>query len=162
MQRIVELFTAKRNEKIMLSRGAEEYDSSGYKFIRAMHIGFFMSLIAESIFIGRNLNPCWIYFFIIFAAAQFLRYWAIISLGYYWNTKIIVLKTGKIIKKGSYKYFKHPNYAAVTAELAVIPLIFSCYITLIVFSVLNFIVLRRRKRIEEEALKTTSGFSPVE
>jgi len=41
----------------------------------------------------------------------------------------------------------------VVTELAVIPLIFSCYITFIIFSVLNLIVLSRRKAIEEKALK---------
>jgi isoprenylcysteine carboxyl methyltransferase (ICMT) family protein YpbQ len=41
---------------------------------------------------------------------------------------------------------------AVVIEIAVIPLIFSCYLTSVLFTVLNLIALRRRIRIEESAL----------
>nr|NIS07198.1 hypothetical protein [Candidatus Dadabacteria bacterium]NIV40871.1 hypothetical protein [Candidatus Dadabacteria bacterium]NIX14337.1 hypothetical protein [Candidatus Dadabacteria bacterium] len=69
-----------------------------------------------------------------------------------WCTKILVLKDTDLITSGPYKYFKHPNYIAVIIEFAVIPLLFSCYYTAILFSLLNLIVLRRRIRLEEDAL----------
>jgi len=39
------------------------------------------------------------------------------------------------------------------SEIAVIPLLLSCYYTAVVFSILNLIILHRRIRIEEKALK---------
>ena len=152
LQRLGELIIAKRNEKKMLARGAAEYDREGYKYIVLMHTMFFISLITEYNLTSAELNRFSFIFLAVFVLAQVGRYWVIVSLGEYWNTRIIVLKNTPLIKKGPYKYFKHPNYIVVAVELAVIPLIFSCYITAIVFTLLNLLVLRRRIRMEERAL----------
>jgi len=152
IQRISELILSKKNENYLRSRGAVEYDKKGYKYIVLMHNLFFFSVIAEFVFLERQLNEYWQVLLIIFICTQLLRYWAIYSLGKRWNTKVLVLSDTELINSGPYKYIKHPNYMAVIIEIAVIPLLFSCYYTAIVFSILNLIVLKRRIRIEEEAL----------
>jgi len=152
VQRISELILAKNNEKYLKSNGAIEYDKRGYKYIVLMHNLFFISVITEFVFLGRQLNEYWQVLLTIFICTQLLRYWAIFTLGKRWNTKILVLPNTQLISYGPYKYLKHPNYIAVIIELAVIPLLFSCYYTAIIFSILNLIVLQRRIRIEEEAL----------
>jgi methyltransferase len=152
IQRLGELVIAKRNEKRMFARGAVEYDRSGYKYIVMMHTLFFLSLMSEYQFFSKELNPYWWILLPIFLITQVARYWAISSLGEYWNTRIIVLKGSPLIKKGPYKFLKHPNYIVVGIELAVIPLIFSCYFTAIFFTILNIILLNRRIRIESRAI----------
>ena len=160
LQRIAELLLARRNEKILKAQGAIEYDKNGYRVIAAMHVVFFISLICEKVFFQRTLNTYWIVFVVLFVGAQVLRYWAIKTLGVYWNTKILVLPNHRLVNTGPYKYLRHPNYIAVIVEIAVIPLIFSCYLTACIFSVINFILLRRRIKIEENALRKTSiGFA---
>lgn len=152
MQRIVELAMAKRHEKILKKTGAVEFDRKGYPFIVAMHAAFFVSLPVETLLLKRSVSPFWIILLVVFAAAQFLRYWAISSLGVYWNTRIIVAPNHPTINKGPYRFLRHPNYVAVITELAVVPLIFSCYFTAVVFTLLNSILLQRRIRIERRAL----------
>jgi len=152
VQRISELILAKNNEKYLKSNGAIEYDNRGYKYIVLMHNLFFISVIAEFVFLERQLNEYWKVLLIIFICTQLIRYCAIFTLGKRWNTKILVLPNTEPIRSGVYKYLKHPNYIAVIIEIAVIPLLFSCYYTAVVFSILNLIVLQRRIRIEEEAL----------
>ena len=152
IQRILELRLAKKNEKIVREEGAVEYDNEGYKYIVYMHICFFISLLLEKYLLSRGFNTLSLLFFIIFIITQLLRYWAITSLGKYWNTKILVVPNAELVERGPYKYLRHPNYIAVITEIAVIPLIFSCYITCIIFSILNFLTLLRRIRIEEGAL----------
>lgn len=156
LQRAAELALAKRNEKILKSQGAIEFDKNGYRVIVVMHVVFFISLISEKVFLDRTLNRYWIFFISIFAVAQIVRYWAIRSLGAHWNTKVLAIPGKKLVTRGPYKYIRHPNYVAVITEIAVIPLIFSCYITATVFSLLNLILLRRRIKIEEDALTTAS------
>jgi len=156
LQRISELIIARRNERTVLSEGAVEYDREGYRVIVAMHAAFFLSFIAEYYFLKRSLNTLWPLLLLIIVLAEALRYWAISSLGKYWNTKILVIAGTSLISKGPYKYIRHPNYLAVVIEIAVIPLIFSCYITSVLFTFFNFIVLRRRIRIEESALTAES------
>jgi methyltransferase len=151
-QRFLELLLAKRNEQIVKSKGALEFDRDGYKYIVATHVAFLISLVLERFSLQRELNKFWVVFLLIFLIAQILRYWAISSLGVYWNTKVLVVPGSELVSTGPYKYFKHPNYIAVIAEIAVIPLIFSCYLTSILFSIVNLILIRRRIKIEENAL----------
>ena len=152
-QRLLELVIAKKNEKISLSKGGVEYDKGGYIVIVIMHILFFISLYTEFFYFERTLNKFWIIFLILFIAAQALRYWAIFTLGTMWNTRIIIVPGSELIKTGPYKYFKHPNYMAVITELAVIPFMFSCFFTAVIFSSVNLLLLKRRIEIEENALE---------
>ena len=162
LQRLTELLIAKRNERILKAQGGIEFDKNGYRVIVIMHVAFFVSLICEKVFLSRMLNSYWIIFAALFGVAQFLRYWAIKSLGVYWNTKILVLPNHKLVIAGPYKFLRHPNYIAVVIEFAVIPLIFSCYLTAFVFSLINLILLRRRIKIEESAIRKASiGFATL-
>lgn len=153
VQRLVELVIAKRNEKKSFAAGGIEYDKKGYLVIVIMHIMFFISLFAEYFYFNRTLNEFWVIFLVLFILAQGLRYWAIVSLGNMWNTRIIIVPGSKLVKSGPYKYFKHPNYMAVITELAVLPLMFSCFVTAIVISAVNLLLLKRRIAIEENALE---------
>lgn len=153
IQRLVELVIAKKNEKKSLAAGGIEYDKKGYSGIVIMHVMFFISLFAEYFYFEHTLNKYWVIFLILFIAAQGLRYWAIVLLGSMWNTRIIIVPGSKLVKSGPYKYFRHPNYMAVITELAVLPLMFSCFVTAIVISAVNLLLLKRRIAIEENALE---------
>lgn len=159
LQRLAELVVAKRNEKKLFSLGAVEYDRAGYKVIVLMHTLFFITLIGEYSFLqnGAGLSRFWVPLFILFLFTQFIRYWALISLGMYWNTRIIILSGAPRIRKGPYKFLNHPNYTAVIIELFVIPLMFDCYITAVFFTGANLLVLKRRIKIENEALAQLKG-----
>ena len=143
---------AKRHEKELKTRGGREVDIDGYRVIVGMHSAFFVSLTLEKVAFDRPLNPEWSILMAIFFAAQLLRYWAIHSLGIFWNTKIMIVPGHPIVRKGPYRYFRHPNYAAVITEFAVVPLIFSCYLTAVCFTIANALLLGRRIRIEKNAL----------
>ena len=156
-QRALELVLAKRNERVLKSKGALEFDEIGYNYIVAMHVAFFVSLVLEESLLQRGLNRFWVLFLVIFCIAQVIRYWAIATLGVYWNTKVLVVPGSQRVRRGPYKYLQHPNYMAVIAEIAVIPLIFSCYITSVLFSITNLILVRRRIEVEEGALEKISA-----
>jgi methyltransferase len=159
-QRFLELLLARRNERIVKSKGALEFDSDGYRYIVVTHAAFFISLVLEKFLLQRGLNNYCVVFLVIFFFAQVLRYWAISSLGVYWNTRVLVVPGSQRTTTGPYKYLKHPNYIAVMVEIAVIPLIFSCYLTSIIFSIVNLFLIRRRIRIEENALGNIYGRVP--
>ena len=84
--------------------------------------------------------------------AQALRYWAITTLGPRWNTRVIVLPEAEPVTGGPYRFIRHPNYVAVVLELAVLPLVHGAWLTALVFTVGNALLLRVRIRVEEEAL----------
>lgn len=155
-QRLVELKIARRNEKWMKERGGVEHGENHYKWFIILHILFFLSLIMESVLsngVNVNLNYGLLSLFLL---TQLGRIWCILSLGRFWNTKIITLPNVTLIRKGPYRYVKHPNYLIVGMELVIIPLIFGAYITAILFPILHFTLLRVRIPKEDAALERIS------
>ncbi len=149
--RIVELLYSKSNEKWLLQNDAIEYGKEHYPFIVALHVLFILSLIIEYALhqpIYFNFFLLVIYFFLLA-----FKIWIILSLGKFWNTRIYRITGVHLIRKGPYKYFKHPNYVVVIAEIVVIPLIFNLYYTAAIFTLLNAIMLFVRIKEENKALK---------
>jgi methyltransferase len=145
LQRLFELIIAKRNEKWARSRGAVEFGQNHYPYIIVLHTAFIISVITEYFYKGGDLN--YTFLFIFFVLILF-KVWVIASLGNYWNTKILRIPGSAFIKKGPYKLIKHPNYFIVVCEIIIIPMVFNLFITAIVFSILNAIMLT--VRISEE------------
>jgi methyltransferase len=56
------------------------------------------------------------------------------------------------VTAGPYRYIRHPNYVAVVLEMACTPLIHGAWITALVFSAANAVLLAVRIRAEEAAL----------
>ncbi|MFJ5715795.1 isoprenylcysteine carboxyl methyltransferase family protein [Neobacillus sp. NPDC093127] len=161
IQRVVELFIAKRNEIWMKRQGAVEFGNKHYKYMVFMHLLFFITLCSEKILLNRGLSPIWPIFLAIFILAQFIRGWAISSLGKFWNTKILVLKHALVIRKGPYRFLKHPNYFVVATELLVVPLLFNAFYTALLFSIFNFMILSIRIHEEEKALRMFTEYDEV-
>jgi len=152
IQRVIELGIAKNNEKKLKERGALEFGQEHYKFFIILHSMFFISILIENYFIHYLEIRFFTFLIIVFIILQLARVWVISTLGERWNTKIIILPNEKLVKRGLYKYIKHPNYIIVTIELLVIPIMFHAYITTVIFSVCNLILLKVRIREENKAL----------
>lgn len=155
LQRLVELMIAARNERWMKARGGIEVGQEHYKWFIYLHVLFFVCLMVEKNIIQYVFQNSVVFYkgaFIIFLLAQSFRIWCIQSLGRFWNTKIIVIPKLALIRKGPYKYLKHPNYIIVFIELIVIPLMFGLYVTALIFSFLHLLLLSVRVPQEDGAL----------
>jgi len=148
IQRLSELYISRQNEKWLLANGAIQYGRKHYPFIVAMHTLFIISLITE--YILRGDTPISYIFLVLFLLVLLFKFWALSSLGHYWNTKIYRIPGVYPVKKGPYKIFKHPNYGEVVCEIAIIPLVFHLYYTAIIFTVLNAIMLSVRISVENK------------
>jgi methyltransferase len=143
---------------MMKSRGAYEVGNEHYKYIVGVHVFFFISLFAEYHLGIKGVSPFWPILLPLFIGAQVVRVWALNSLGEYWNTKIIIVPNAKVVSKGPYKYIRHPNYLIVGVEILTIPLLFQCYLTAAIFTILNIIVLSIRIPVEERALMQLAAY----
>ncbi|WP_059104452.1 isoprenylcysteine carboxyl methyltransferase family protein [Shouchella shacheensis] len=157
-QRLTEVLVAKRNERWLKERGGIEAGAAHYPYMVSLHVAFFLALLVEVTLAGRGVGMWSIVPFLIVLAAQCLRVWALLSLGRYWNTKIIVLPEAPVIERGPYRYFRHPNYLVVVLEIAFLPLVFQAYWTALLFSLLNGVMLVVRIRAEEEALAGETNY----
>ena len=154
VQRLLELRVAKRNEAWARSQGAIEHAPEHYPWMVAMHTAWILAMFFESLARGSQLGAFWFVWLSVFVLAQFGRYWAITSLGPYWNTRILIVPGATLVRRGPYKFIPHPNYVVVALELLTGPLIFGAWITAIVWTVLNAVMLLGvRIPAEERALE---------
>ena len=157
VQRLLELWYSRRNERRLRARGAVERGSGHFPAMVAIHTLWLVSTLVEGLLRGPETPVWWPVPLAAFLLVQPLRYWAILTLGVNWNVRVLVVPGGKLVKNGPYRYLPHPNYVAVAVEVLTFPLIFGAWITAVVFSLLNAALLYLRIRTENRALKEVSG-----
>jgi methyltransferase len=157
LQRLLELALSRRNERLLRARGAVERGRRHFPLIVALHSLWLLSTLVEGILRGPELPALWPIPLTLFLLVQPLRYWAIFSLGDHWNTRILVVPNAGLVRRGPYRYLRHPNYVVVAVEVLTLPLIFGAWITALVFSILNAALLYVRIREENRALAGLAG-----
>ncbi|TCP58316.1 methyltransferase [Tumebacillus sp. BK434] len=159
MQRLFELLIAKRNGRHMVKLGGFEVGGAHYKYIVLLHAAFFAALFLEVFVRGHESMTPYGAPFALFCVAQGLRVWVLLSLGKFWNTRIYVLPGSAPVTGGPYRFMRHPNYVVVALELFTLPLAFGAWLTALLFTALNALVLRVRIRAEEQALIEVTAYA---
>lgn len=149
VQRLAELVWSARNTRRLLARGAEEIGAKHYPLFVLLHASW---LIAMALTIPADAPPYWP-LLAVFALLQALRLWVVTTLGPYWTTRIITLRDAPLVRHGPFRWLRHPNYAVVIGEIAVLPLAFGAWQIALVWSILNGLLLRHRICVEETALQ---------
>lgn len=147
-QRLGELVYARRNESRLRARGAVESGASHYPLFILLHGAW---LLAVYLLIPADRVPSWP-LLALFVLLQAARIWVVATLGPYWTTRVLSLPGAPLVRRGPYRWVRHPNYLIVTAEIAVLPLAFGAWWIAIVFSLANAMLLRHRIGVEERAL----------
>ena len=73
------------------------------------------------------------------------------SLGPRWTTRIIIVEEPPV-RRGPYRFAKHPNYLLVALELIAVPMVLNLPLVAVVFTVLNALILWIRIRAENKGL----------
>ena len=154
VERLAELFLAKHNTARLLGRGALEFAPGHYPLIVALHAAWLCGLWLLAW--DRPIQWVWL---ALFAALQVLRVWVLVTLGERWTTRIIILPGASLVKRGPYRFLKHPNYAVVIGEIAVLPLVFGLPLYALAFSILNGMVLSIRIAAESAALRVVTDLA---
>lgn len=158
LERIAELVVAQRNLAWSRTQGGVEFGASHYPVMVVLHTGFLLACLAEVMLLDRPFLP-WLGWpaLVVVLLAQALRWWCIATLGHQWNTRVIVIPGAPRITTGPYRWVRHPNYVAVVLEIAALPLVHTAWLTALVFSVANAMLLRERIRVENRALRRLEG-----
>lgn len=154
VQRVAELWWATQNERRLFAAGGVEYGHSHLLLMVALHAAWMLGLWALAY--DRPVQPV---FLLLFVVVQMARYWVLLTLGRRWTIRIIVLPGERLVADGPYRFLRHPNYAVVTAEIAIVPLALGLPLYALVFSILNAGVLAIRIPAENAAL-TAAAFDP--
>ncbi len=154
-ERLAELVVSKRNAAWSLERGGVETGFGHYPFMVVLHTGLLVGALVEA-WVRRPDVPgllAWSMLALVLAS-QALRWWCIGTLGRRWNTRVIVVPGLPPVDSGPYRLLRHPNYVAVVVEGVALPLLHASWITALVFTVANAVLLRVRIRAEDAALAT--------
>ena len=147
-QRGVELWLSARNANRLKREGGVEVGQGHYPLFFLVHGAWFASLV-----FGVPTDAALrIWALALFVLVQIGRVWVMVSLGRYWTTRVITLPGRPLVRRGPYRLIRHPNYAVVVAEIALVPMIASAWWIAVVFSVLNGLLLAQRVRVENRAL----------
>ena len=148
LSRLGELILARRNTAALLRRGAQEAAAAHYPLIVALHAAWLGAL-----WVMGAAQPVHLGWLALFGMVQVARFWVLATLGRRWTTRILIVPGETLVRRGPYRYFSHPNYLVVIAEIAVLPLCLGLPGVAVVFTVLNAAVLTIRIRAENAALR---------
>ncbi len=153
LERLVELLLSLHNARKARAAGAIEAGRGHYPAMVAFHSAFLVASALEVVLVPRSFPGAlgWTALGVA-VAAQGLRYWAVASLGVRWNTRVLVWPGLPPVTSGPYRFLRHPNYLAVVLEMVAVPLVYGAWVTAVVFSMGNLLLLRVRIRSEEAAL----------
>ena len=160
VERVAELVVSQRNAAWSLRHGGVETGRGHYGVMVVLHVGLLAGAVAEVWIRRPDVFPLVAATMLaVVVLAQALRWWCIGTLGRQWNTRVIVVPGLPLVRRGPYRWLRHPNYVAVVAEGLALPLVHSAWITATVFTALNAFLLTVRLRVENAAL--ASAAEPV-
>ena len=151
--RLVELRISKQHQKEMAARGAAKVDEPKFRWMVLLHTAVLLGAALEVVLLRRPFI-LWLAvpMLVIFLAANALRWWVIRSLGEHWNVQVVDSTRLGVVTSGPFRYVRHPNYAAVFAEMLALPLIHTAWITAVAGAIAHIGVLAQRLSTEERVL----------
>jgi methyltransferase len=165
--RLVELRISRKHRVEMSARGAAKVDEPRFRWMVLLHTAVLIGAGAEVVFLKRPFIPTLAaIMFAIFLVANAVRWWVIRTLGEHWNVQVMDSTRLGVISSGPFRFVRHPNYAAVFAEMLALPLIHTAWITAAAGTLAHIVVLTQRLSTEERVLfanpdyRATMGSKP--
>ncbi|KCI91798.1 isoprenylcysteine carboxyl methyltransferase family protein [Mycobacterium tuberculosis] len=152
-ERLAELVVAQRNARWSFAQGGKEFGRPHYVVMVILHTALLLGCVVEPWALHRPFIP-WLGWpmLAVVVASQGLRWWCVKSLGKRWNTRVIVLPHATLVRRGPYRWMRHPNYVAVVAEGFALPLVHTAWLTALVSTLANATLLTVRLRVENSVL----------
>jgi methyltransferase len=119
----------------------------------ALHTALFPACVLEVWGFNRPWTPgVGIPALTALGAAVAMRGWVLATLGRRWTTRVLYVPGDPLVTSGPFRWLRHPNYLVVRVEVAAIPLVHGAWVTALVFSAANALLLRTRVKAEEDLL----------
>lgn len=151
--RLVELRISRRHQRQLVARGAAKIDEPRFRWMVLLHTAVLVGAALEVVFLKRPFIPILgAVMLSIFVAANAVRWWVIRTLGDHWNVQVMDSTRLGVVSSGPFRFVRHPNYAAVFAEMFALPLVHTAWITALAGSLAHAAVLAQRLATEERVL----------
>ena len=119
LSRVIEITLGDINARKMLAEGGKE-------FAPWQRLPIFLAYTLWLAVLVWHTSPLPPNGFMIglFFLLQVTRWWAIVHLGKYWTTRIVVVPDAKRITSGPYRFVSHPIYGVLILEVLILSLAF--------------------------------------
>ena len=145
----LELVHAHRNARRLLAEGATAHGDGHYPVIVGVHVAWLGALW----WAGGHLDaPDWL-LFALFVLLEAARLWVVATLGRFWTTRVISLPGAPLVRRGPFRWVRHPNYLIIALQLPLLLFAFSAPGLAVLFGAAHILVLAHRIRVEEDALR---------
>jgi len=150
---LAEMQLSRYNERRLRARGAVEPEDDVYRTMAWAYPGLFLLMAGEGGLVGPAPGAATLAGAALLGASKALKFWAIATLGSRWTFRVLVPPDSDLVTKGPYVWLRHPNYVAVMGELASMALLVGARVSGPVAMLLFGVLIRRRIRVEESALR---------
>lgn len=149
--RVVELFVARINTARLLAREGRRAPDDVTWLLVLLHVASLTGIVIERVAGARVGGPVsWVAGALLVLALA-ARIWTLTSLGRRWTIQIVTVPGETPVRRGPYRWLRHPNYVVVMVEVVVIPAFFQAWWTLLLGTLPHAAALRERIRREERA-----------
>ncbi len=157
--RVVELIISRQHQRTLTERGVRKIAEPYFHWMVLVHIGVLAGAAVEVILLRRPFYPVLgTVMGLLFLCANLVRWWVIRTLGAHWNVQVMDSARLGVVTGGPYRYVRHPNYAAIFAELIALPMIHTAWLTALAGAAGQIFVLSRRLAVEEAVLSADPGY----
>ncbi len=131
-----------------------------YPLMVAFHSCWLLSCLVEVYWLNRPFfSALGIPMLFLWLLAFSGRLWMLWTMKASWNVRIVYNPQQDIVTSGPYRYLRHPNYVIVAIEIFCIPMIHTAYLTALIGTGLNALLIWQRLKTEEAYLASLPGYS---
>jgi methyltransferase len=151
--RLFELRVSRRHQEELIARGATKVNKPQFRWVVLVHSFVLIGAALEVVLLRRPFFPLLAaLMFAIFLASNAVRLWVVRTMGQHWNVQVMDSTRLGVVTSGPFRFVRHPNYAAVFAEMLALPMIHTAWITALAGSLAHAAVLAQRLSTEERVL----------
>jgi protein-S-isoprenylcysteine O-methyltransferase Ste14 len=99
---------------------------------------------------------------LIFAIGLGVRYWAVLTLGRFFSTHVLIQNQHQLITAGPYRWIRHPAYTGLLIACAGAGLAMGDVFALLMLTILPFLAFKSRIAMEEQKLIKQFGSQYLE
>lgn len=147
--RLVEIALGERNAALLKQKGGREYAAWQRWPIFIVYAAWLITLTLR-VPVAATPHPSMLG---LFALLEVFRWWSIFHLKEFWTTRIIVVPLAWRVRKGPYRFFRHPIYIALLGEVLALSLAFDAWAIGCLFSGLTLWWLYLRIREENRVIR---------
>jgi methyltransferase len=151
---LFEAVLSTRHARALRAAGAVEPEDDVYHWMQIVYPATFLTMAVAAGLRPVAMNRVFALGLLVFFLGKAVKYWAVATLGARWTFRVLVPPSSSLIRRGPYRFMRHPNYLRIIGELVGVALMCRAAVTGILSVAVFAVLLAGRIRVEERALNS--------